>query len=95
MRIMQEIRKAVLEQRYRISSHANEEMANDFLDSDDVEHILLTGKVNRKFSRDPRGIRYEITGLTTDERKAFVICRFLQSGVLLIITVFLEMGEKR
>jgi hypothetical protein len=86
MRALQSMRLAVKEQRYRISSHANEEMSKDELVSLDIESIVLTGKIVRKYTRDPRGTRYEIMGNTTDGRRACVVCRFLPSGVLLIIT---------
>lgn len=88
MRILQRIRKAIREQRYRISSHANEEMSEDNLESKDIECVIFTGTVTRKFTRDPRGTRYEIIGDTTDGRRAAVVCRFLLSGVVLIITTY-------
>jgi len=84
------MREAILLQKYRISSHANEEMADDLLISDDIENVILTGKITRKFKRDPRGTRYEVCGMTVNCRKAYVICRFLTSGFLLIITAYIE-----
>ncbi|HHT9126379.1 MAG TPA: DUF4258 domain-containing protein [Candidatus Brocadiia bacterium] len=90
MRALERIRRAVREQRYRISSHANEEMSKDELEAKDVEMVILTGKVARKFTRDPRGTRYEVAGNTTDGRCTHVVCRFLLSGELLIITAFVE-----
>ncbi len=33
---------------------------------------------------------YEVTGTTTDGRRASVVCRFLTSGVLLIITAYVH-----
>lgn len=85
---LQRIRWAIREQRYRISSHANEEMADDLLASNDVEQIILTGLIAQRFTRDSRGRRYAILGATIDERSAYVVCRFLLSGVLLIITAY-------
>ncbi len=87
-RVMQRLRRAVREERYRISSHANEEMSEDNLLAQDLESIVLTGRIARRFSRDPRGTRWEVTGRTTDGRAASVVCRFLLSGVLLIITAY-------
>jgi len=65
-------------------------MADDFLVADDIENIILTGKITRKFTHDPRGVRYEVIGDTVDYRRAYVVCRFLLSGVLLIITAYIE-----
>jgi len=52
-RMQQVIREQ--EQRCRISSHANDEMAGDFLEAADVENIILTGEIVRKFTHDPHG----------------------------------------
>jgi hypothetical protein len=86
MRALQRMRLAVNEQRYRISSHANEEMSKDELLSVDIENIILTGKIVRRYTHDPRGARYEVIGNTTDARQGCVVCCFLPNGVLLIIT---------
>ncbi|HHT9120534.1 MAG TPA: DUF4258 domain-containing protein [Candidatus Hypogeohydataceae bacterium YC41] len=56
----------------------------------DVESIILTGKIMRRYTRDLRGTRYEVMGNTTDGRKACLVCRFLPSGVLLIITAHVK-----
>ena len=88
MRLLIRIRQAICGQKYRISSHANEEMSNDQIEANDIESIVLTGKIRRKFTHDPRGARYEIIGETTDGREGYVICRFLPSGVLLVITAY-------
>jgi hypothetical protein len=63
-------------------------MSEDKLETKDIESIILTGKVVRKFTRDPQDTRYEIVGDTTDGRRAYVICRFLPSVILLIITAY-------
>ena len=86
------MRRIIHEQRYRISSHANEEMSDDDLVAEDIECVILTGDITRRFARDPRGVRYEVAGDTRDGRRACVVCRFLLSGVLLIITAY--EGEK-
>lgn len=90
MRELERIRHAFRNQHYRISSHANEEMSEDDMQAADVESIVCTGSIARRFTRDPRGVRYEIAGKTTDGRHAFVVCRFLASGVLLVITAYGE-----
>jgi uncharacterized protein DUF4258 len=84
------IRQAVRAQRYRISAHANEEMSDDDLEAKDIEAIIFTGTIPRRLTRDPRGTRYEVTGATTDGRPATVVCRFLASGVLLILTAYVH-----
>jgi hypothetical protein len=88
MHALQRIQRAIREQRYRISSHANEEMSEDNLVAEDVENVIIRGRVIRKFTRDPRGTRYEVVGDTRDGRRARVVCRFLPSGLLLVITAY-------
>lgn len=82
------IQEAIRKEQYRISTHANEEMAKDDLLAIDVEQIILTGKIARRFTRDPRGTRYEVHGEKSDGRKAAVVCRVSASKVLLIITAY-------
>jgi hypothetical protein len=89
MRTLARMREAIRQQRYRISSHANEEMSDDDLEAVDIEQIILTGHIGHRYTRDPRGTRYEVVGQTTDARQAVVVCRFLLSGVLLIITAYI------
>jgi len=90
MTVLQRIQQAIREEKYRISSHANDEMADDFLEAIDIENIVFTGEIVRRFTHDPRGTRYEVLGDTLDYRRACVVCRFLVSGILLIITAYVE-----
>lgn len=90
MQILNRIKQAVLEQKYRISAHANEEMSDDSLEASDIENIVLTGNIVRKYTHDPRGTRYKIAGSAKSGLHSNVVCRFLSSGILLIITVFVE-----
>jgi len=90
MDVLRRMRQAIGEQRYRISSHASDEMADDFLVAADIENIILTGEIMQEFTHDPRGVRYEVLGAAVDYRWAYVVCRVLLSGVLLIITAYVE-----
>lgn len=91
---IERIRQAIRTQQYQISSHANTEMADDDLEAQDIEQILLTGQITQRFTHDPRGTRYEVSGETTDGRHGSVVCRFLASGVLRIITAYVEEHEE-
>ena len=88
MDLLQRMQRAIREQKYRISSHANEEMADDFLIAADIESVIFTDRIAQRFTKDPRGRRCAVLGNTTDNRRAYVVCRFLLSGVLLIITAY-------
>ena len=63
-------------------------MANDDLLFADVEMVIATGRIRKRFTRDPRGARYEVVGITTDEREAAVICRIKETDKLLFITTY-------
>ena len=68
--------------------HFFEEMANDDLIFADIERVIATGRIKRRFTRDPRGARYEVIGTATDEREVAVICRIKETGKLLFITTY-------
>lgn len=82
------LRKLIRNQEYEISIHANEEMSNDVVTATDVENAILTGKITKRFTKDERGVRYEVTGESREGRPVAVVCRIISSGWLRIITVF-------
>lgn len=90
MQALRKIQKAITELKYSITSHCNTEMSDDNLASYDIEHIILSGRIIKKYTNDPRGTRYKIYGETFDGRKAYVVCRFLSDGIVRIITVYVE-----
>ena len=63
-------------------------MANDDLTFADIEMAIANGDIRRRFTRDPRGTRYEIVGPATDGRRVAVICRIKATGKLLLITTY-------
>ena len=56
--------------------------------AEDIEHVILSGRISQRFTHDPRGTRYKVVGDTTDGRRACVVCRFLMQSDLLVITAF-------
>ncbi|MFI5380895.1 MAG: DUF4258 domain-containing protein [Tepidisphaerales bacterium] len=62
-------------------------MHADDLERADVEHALLNGQINRKFTHDVRGPRYRVAGPARDGRPICVVCRFREVDGLIIITV--------
>ncbi len=83
------IRLAVKEGRYAYSVHALEEMDDDELTDSDVFGVINRGKVIAKLTGDPRGARFVVRGVAMDKKTDVdVVCRFLSSGFLRIITVY-------
>ena len=68
--------------------HFFEEMAEDGLILSDIEMAIRRGRIRRKFSRDPRGKRYEVAGRIAGEREIAVVCRIKSTGKLLLITTY-------
>lgn len=63
-------------------------MTADNLKFVDIKREIETGRIRRKFTRDPRGTRYEIVGSANDGREIGIICRIKSTGKLLFITVY-------
>lgn len=83
------IRRAIRQGRYQFSSHSLEEMDDDDLGEADVRKVILDGAIIAELTDDPRGVRCVVRGtLATKERDVEVVCRFLPSGLLRIITVY-------
>ncbi len=94
--ILERIRRQIIESDYDISNHALEEAADDRFDIFDIETALLTGKITRKFSHDPRGTRYEIVGIAADyKRHVAVVGRFRGDQIFRIITVYDADAQKQ
>jgi hypothetical protein len=87
--IIHKIREKVEKQEYEFTiPHFFEEMADDNLTFADIEMAIAKGRIRRKFTRDPRGTRYEVIGPTTGGREIGIICRIKSTGKLLLITTY-------
>jgi hypothetical protein len=85
---IEKIREKIRNRDYYVSSHAEEEMAEDKFERHDVENAIYEGFVEKKLTRDPRGTRYRIEGPAREGRLMHVVCRFTEAGPLIIITVY-------
>jgi hypothetical protein len=85
--ILQFLRESVWKRQYVYTRHAKLEMKDDGLRPRDVRRILLTGELVRTFTRDPRGPRHLIRGVTSDGRAVEIVWRRIIDYVR-IITVF-------
>ena len=86
---LKRIRRAIREDRYEFTLHALEEMDEDGLVEEDVRHAMLHGRIESELTDDPRGGRFVVCGQVQNETAEIeVVCRFLPSGILRIITVY-------
>ena len=88
MSIVERIRERIRNRDYYLSSHAEEEMAEDGFERADLENAIMNGTVQKKLTHDPRGTRYRLEGPANDGRVMCVLCRFREMGPLIIITLY-------
>jgi hypothetical protein len=88
MASIDQIRQKIRDRDYLLSSHAEDEMIDDYLERQDVESAILKGRIETTMTHDIRGTRYRIEGVTMDGQLIHVICRFRENGSLIIITVY-------
>lgn len=94
MSIIERIKAAVRDGRYEVTEHAVEEAEADGFDPLDVRQAILEGAVVKRYTRDPRGTRYQVRGPALDGRLMYVICRFTELRDLRIVTVFAEESDE-
>jgi hypothetical protein len=85
---IEKIREKIHRRDYYLSSHAEDEMAEDAFERNDVETAILKGFLQKKLTRDPRGTRYRLESPAIDGRLMHVLCRFTETGPLIIIAVY-------
>ena len=83
-------RRKVVVGKYELTQHAKDEASDDELDTEDIENVVLFGKIARILTQDPRGKRYVIKGMSTQKKETEIVCRILPSGKMRIITVYLK-----
>ncbi len=85
---IREITERIRTRNYELTGHAEEEREDDQLTVADLREVVLTGRVEEVLTDDPRGDRYVVRGKAQDDREVEIVCRFLASGKLRIITVY-------
>lgn len=83
------IRERIRRQQYDMTFHATEELAEDDLDIEDLEHSILNGSIARIDRDDPRGAKYVVEGVAVDQITPVGSAgRFVSPERYLIITVY-------
>jgi hypothetical protein len=85
---IQRIRDKVRLQRYDMTAHAMEEMAEDDLSILDIEQAVLTGLVVKIQRDDPKGNKYVVEGMASRSTAVGVVGRFPNPDRFLIVTVY-------
>jgi hypothetical protein len=88
-RILHRIQALVAQQRYRLSTHADEERVADQLTAYDIEAAILSGSITeRQRDHDSGEWKYVIIGSTVDGRPLDIVAKIVQNDWVLIITVY-------
>ena len=89
-RVLNRMRRLLLERQYIVAAHAYDEMAADDLAIWDVESAILSGKIlERQKDRGTSESKYRIQGRTMDGRHLEVITKFGATGKMVVITVYI------
>jgi hypothetical protein len=87
--VLERIRDAIRSQRYDVTKHAVDEMAEDGLDVVDVETAIMNGSITKTERDDPRGTRYTVVGVAADGvTRVGSAGRFTETSRYLIITAY-------
>ncbi len=72
-RLLQRIQDAIASSEYDVTVHAAEGIAEDGLDTFDGEAGILSGKINKVETDDPRGARYIIIGTALNQHRRVAV----------------------
>jgi len=88
-RLLARMRRLVLECRYVVTLHADEESDADDLSVYDLERIVLTGEiVERQIDRTTGERKYRIRGKTVGGVGAEAVVKIATTGKIVFLTVY-------
>ncbi len=74
---------------YVVTFHARKEMQEEDLETDDVEHAILTGRiVERQKDRITSEWKYVVSGIALDDCAVELVAKIGPTGKLVIVTVY-------
>ncbi|MDJ1181554.1 DUF4258 domain-containing protein [Roseofilum sp. BLCC_M91] len=87
--ILRDIRQKVSSYQYVMTTHAEEEMADDGLSIYDVEQGILTGEIlERQRDRNTYESKFRIRGTGLDNQDLEVVVKLGRTGKVVMITVY-------
>lgn len=88
-RLLIRMRRMVLERRYVVTLHADDELDADALTVYDLEHIVLTGAIlERQEDRVTLESKYRIRGKTLDGASAETVAKIAVTNKIVFLTVY-------
>ncbi len=89
-RILERIRELIRAGAYGLTIHALEELEHDGLTGEDLEQILLSGRiVGRQRDAETGHRKYLVLGRCLSEDPAYAVVKFADPKRVLVLTVFL------
>ena len=82
------IHTAIVQQRYEISVHADNERLADGFTVSQLEVALSRCEILESYPDDPRGASCLVLGFAPDNRAVHIVCGRNRSGDLVLITVY-------
>jgi hypothetical protein len=90
-RELRRFRSLVRERRYILTIHALEEMSEDDVLDEDIEHVILTGEiVERQVDRATKERKYVLTGTDLAGEPVGVVFKMGSTGKAVVLTVYRE-----
>ncbi len=90
-RELRRFRSLVRERKYIITIHALEEMGEDDVLDEDIENVILRGRiVERQVHRATRERKYVLTGTDIAGEPMGVVLKMGSTGKVIVITVYRE-----
>lgn len=90
-RELRRFRSLVRKRQYILTVHALEEMGEDDILDEDIEHVILTGQiVERQVDQATKARKYVLTGTDLAGEPVGVILRMGSTGKVVVITVYRE-----
>ncbi len=90
-RELKRFRSLVQERQYILTIHALEEMGEDDVLDEDVEHVILTGQiVERQVDRATRERKYVLTGTDLAGEPVGVVLKMGSTDKVVVVTVYRE-----
>jgi hypothetical protein len=90
-RELRRFRSLVRERRYILTIHVLEEMSEDDVLDEDIEHAILTGEiVERQVDRTTKERKYVLTGTDLAGEPVGVVLKMGSTGKAVVLTVYRE-----
>ena len=88
-RVLNRMRRLIIQRQYVVTTHAYDEMAADDLAIWDIEGAILKGQiVEKQKDRTTSENKYRLRGKALDGSEVEVLTKFSATGKLVVITVY-------